>query len=94
MSRRLDAALRRLLDISAAVAGLLILSPALMLIALVVRLSSAGPILYRARRVGTTVIHPGEIVISEPVIQRLPAVAERPAQPRYNLLPPPGSRPM
>ncbi len=47
-----------------------------------------------SRRMATTVIHPGEIVISEPVIQRLPAAVGQPGQPRYNLLPPPGSRPM
>jgi hypothetical protein len=47
-----------------------------------------------ARRVATTVIHPRGMVIGEPLIRRLPARVGRPGQPRYNLLPPPGSRPM
>ncbi len=52
MSRWLDEALRRLLDIIIAAAGLVILSPVLLLLALLVRLSSPGPVLYAGRRVG------------------------------------------
>lgn len=44
--------LKRVLDLLASSAGLIILSPLLLGIALVVRLSSPGPALYRARRVG------------------------------------------
>jgi FlaA1/EpsC-like NDP-sugar epimerase/lipopolysaccharide/colanic/teichoic acid biosynthesis glycosyltransferase len=47
-----DAALRRAMDIGAALIGLAILSPVLLTLALLVRLSSKGPVLYRARRVG------------------------------------------
>lgn len=49
---RLDAALRRLLDVIVTLTGLVLLSPALLGIALGVRLTSPGPILYRSRRVG------------------------------------------
>jgi lipopolysaccharide/colanic/teichoic acid biosynthesis glycosyltransferase len=42
----------RLLDISLSLTGLILLSPVLLLAALVVKCSSTGPILYRARRVG------------------------------------------
>lgn len=42
----------RLIDVLAAAAGLLILSPLLLALALWVKLSSPGPIFYRARRVG------------------------------------------
>jgi lipopolysaccharide/colanic/teichoic acid biosynthesis glycosyltransferase len=44
--------IRRLLDILAASAGLLALSPILVLVALAVKLSSPGPVLYRSTRVG------------------------------------------
>jgi Undecaprenyl-phosphate glucose phosphotransferase len=44
--------LKRLMDFSLAGVGLLILSPLLMLIALAVRLSSRGPVLYRQERMG------------------------------------------
>lgn len=44
--------LKRLFDLFASGLGLLVLSPLFALIALLVRLSSPGPIFYRARRVG------------------------------------------
>jgi len=43
---------RRTLDVLAASAGLLLLSPVLLLLALAVRLSSPGPVLFRQTRVG------------------------------------------
>ncbi len=52
MSHKLDELLRRLLDVTAAGMGLVILSPLLLLLALLVRLTSPGPALYRGRRVG------------------------------------------
>ncbi len=52
MMRRIDALLRRLLDLSAALVGLLLLSPLLALITLLIKLGSKGPVLYRARRIG------------------------------------------
>jgi len=42
----------RAIDILASLFGLILLSPVLLLVALLVRLSSPGPVLYRARRVG------------------------------------------
>lgn len=45
-------AIKRLLDIAAAAAGLLVLLPALPLLALVIRLDSRGPVFYRQIRVG------------------------------------------
>lgn len=48
----MDATLRRLLDIFGAGLGLLLLFPALALIALLIRLDSPGPILFIQRRVG------------------------------------------
>jgi lipopolysaccharide/colanic/teichoic acid biosynthesis glycosyltransferase len=42
----------RLLDISISLIGLILLSPALLVVAVVVKCSSPGPIFYRARRVG------------------------------------------
>jgi len=50
--RALDEALRRLLDLIAGLVGLVVLSPILAVIALAVRLTSPGPVLYKARRVG------------------------------------------
>lgn len=44
--------LKRAFDFSASALGLIILSPLLALIALLVRLTSRGPVFYRARRVG------------------------------------------
>jgi len=44
--------LKRAFDLLASALGLIILSPLLALIALLIRLASPGPILYRARRVG------------------------------------------
>ncbi len=49
---RLDAGLRRLLDILGAGLGLLLLFPALALIALLIRLGSPGPALFIQRRAG------------------------------------------
>ena len=46
------AVLRRLSDLIAAGAGLIILSPLFLVVALLVRLTSPGPALHRARRVG------------------------------------------
>ena len=42
----------RLLDISISLGSLILLSPLLLLVAILVKLSSPGPVLYRARRVG------------------------------------------
>ncbi len=42
----------RILDLAASAAGLFLLSPVLLVISALVRSSSPGPILYRARRVG------------------------------------------
>jgi len=43
---------RRLFDVCAAAAALLVLSPVMLLIALAIRVSSPGPAIFRARRVG------------------------------------------
>jgi len=43
---------RRLVDIIAATVGLLILSPFLLLIVVAIKLDSAGPLFYRAQRIG------------------------------------------
>ncbi len=43
---------KRALDLIIALAGLLLLAPLLLVVALVVKLTSAGPILYRGERVG------------------------------------------
>ncbi|MEI8166810.1 MAG: sugar transferase [Chloroflexales bacterium] len=47
-----DAALTRIIDVTAAAAGLLILSPLLIVVALVIKRTDGGPVFYRARRVG------------------------------------------
>ena len=52
MRSRIDAVLRRVLDITTALTGLLLLSPVLILLSLWVKLTSRGPVFYRARRVG------------------------------------------
>lgn len=54
MSWRLsaDEAARRLLDVVAAAAGLILLSPLLLALALAIKLDSSGPVFYSARRVG------------------------------------------
>jgi exopolysaccharide biosynthesis polyprenyl glycosylphosphotransferase len=44
--------LKRALDVTVAVAALALLAPALVLIAILVRLTSSGPVLYGAQRVG------------------------------------------
>lgn len=46
------AGVRRLLDIVVSLLGILLVSPLFLLIALLIRLDSAGPIFYRAQRVG------------------------------------------
>lgn len=43
---------RRLFDIGAATAALVVLSPLMLLVAVAIRLSSAGPVIFRAPRVG------------------------------------------
>ncbi|MCB9437115.1 MAG: sugar transferase [Anaerolineales bacterium] len=43
---------KRLFDVVFAVLGLVVLSPALLLISLIIKLSSSGPVFYRATRVG------------------------------------------
>ena len=50
--RPLYAAAKRTFDVTVAVLGIVLASPVLLVAALVVRLDSAGPILYRQRRVG------------------------------------------
>ncbi|CAA9442516.1 MAG: Undecaprenyl-phosphate glycophosphotransferase [uncultured Rubrobacteraceae bacterium] len=45
-------ALKRALDVAVSVAGLLVISPLLLAIALAVRLDSPGPVLFRQKRVG------------------------------------------
>ena len=52
LGKRIDAALRRLLDLAAALAGLILLSPLMLAIAVAVRLASPGPIIHRSRRTG------------------------------------------
>lgn len=44
--------MKRAFDIAAALAGLIVLSPVMLLTALAIRLESKGPVLYRSRRVG------------------------------------------
>ena len=44
--------LKRLFDITASVFGLIVLAPALLLIALIIKWTSPGPIFYRGARVG------------------------------------------
>ncbi|HKS22076.1 MAG TPA: sugar transferase [Thermoanaerobaculia bacterium] len=44
--------MRRLLDVAASVAGLIVLSPLLVAVAIAVKLSSRGPVLHRGERVG------------------------------------------
>jgi lipopolysaccharide/colanic/teichoic acid biosynthesis glycosyltransferase len=51
-SSRLARALKRAVDISAAVLGLVLTAPLLLLLAALVRLDSKGPALYRQRRMG------------------------------------------
>ncbi len=44
--------LKRLIDLTAAVVGLIVLAPVMLLVAGLIRLTSRGPALYRARRAG------------------------------------------
>ncbi len=45
--------LKRLIDLAAAAAGLIVLAPVLLLAAAAIKLTSRGPAIYRARRAGT-----------------------------------------
>lgn len=44
--------MKRVLDVVASVAGLVVLSPVMLVIALAIRLTSRGPVFYRAQRAG------------------------------------------
>lgn len=44
--------MKRIFDISASLAGLILLSPLLILVALLIKLSSPGPVLFRQTRIG------------------------------------------
>jgi lipopolysaccharide/colanic/teichoic acid biosynthesis glycosyltransferase len=50
--RLTQAAVKRLLDLVAAVTALIVLSPVIVAIAIAIKLESPGPVLYRSRRVG------------------------------------------
>lgn len=50
--REMYAIIKRLFDLTAALVGLLVLAPALIVIAVAIKLNSRGPILYRGERVG------------------------------------------
>lgn len=50
-------ALKRTLDVSAGALGLLALLPALVVIALLIKLDSRGPVLFKQRRVGRNQVH-------------------------------------
>lgn len=50
--KRVDAMIRRLLDLAAATAGLVLLLPFFIVIAIAIKLHDGGPVFYRARRVG------------------------------------------
>jgi len=47
-----DEPIRRLMDVVASLAGLAVLSPLFMLVALAIKFDSSGPVFYKARRVG------------------------------------------
>jgi lipopolysaccharide/colanic/teichoic acid biosynthesis glycosyltransferase len=51
-SRQLSRALKRTIDVLGSALGLLLLAPVLVLIALAIRVSSPGPILFRQKRIG------------------------------------------
>jgi lipopolysaccharide/colanic/teichoic acid biosynthesis glycosyltransferase len=51
-ARAARSAAKRALDVVVAVAALLVLAPLLLVVALLIQLDSAGPVLYRAERVG------------------------------------------
>ncbi len=53
LKRRAYDPLKRLIDLTAAVFGLLVLAPLLLVVAAATRLTSRGPALYRGRRAGT-----------------------------------------
>lgn len=52
LSQKLFVALKRLIDVSASFAALILLSPLFLLICFLIRLTSAGPALFKQRRVG------------------------------------------
>jgi FlaA1/EpsC-like NDP-sugar epimerase/lipopolysaccharide/colanic/teichoic acid biosynthesis glycosyltransferase len=52
MRQTIDGALRRTLDVGTALVGCALLSPVLLLLSLLVKATSRGPVFYRARRVG------------------------------------------
>ena len=51
-SRQLSRALKRTIDVLGSALGLLLLSPVLVVIALAIKLSSPGPVLFRQKRIG------------------------------------------
>lgn len=52
LKRQLSARIKRLLDVSVAIIALLLLSPLLLLTAILIRIDSPGPIIFRQERVG------------------------------------------
>ena len=50
--RAIGLAVKRALDLAASIAGLVLLSPVFLVIALAIKLDGGGPILFRQRRVG------------------------------------------
>jgi lipopolysaccharide/colanic/teichoic acid biosynthesis glycosyltransferase len=56
-SRKLPSAIKRATDVLGCAMGLLLLAPLLGLIALAIKLSSPGPILYRQKRIGQYGVH-------------------------------------
>lgn len=50
--RKLAAALKRIMDVTGSIAGLVLLAPLLATIALVIKASSKGPVFFRQRRIG------------------------------------------
>ena len=51
-ARSLDSLLRRLFNVTSSLVGLIVISPVLAVVAVAVKADSAGPVLYRQRRVG------------------------------------------
>jgi lipopolysaccharide/colanic/teichoic acid biosynthesis glycosyltransferase len=50
--KRVDSTIKRLLDVVAATAGLILLLPLFIVVAIAIKLHDGGPVFYRARRVG------------------------------------------
>jgi lipopolysaccharide/colanic/teichoic acid biosynthesis glycosyltransferase len=81
MQNEWDKALKTILDYSLAVLGLVVISPLLLLLALIVKLDSPGPVLYRRRVMGrggtqfdafkirTMVVNGDEILAAHPELQ-------------------------